>query len=98
MWSVNVAGGSAVSVFVSGVLGLWIQTILPKAHTSDRSRDIIGGIVGLLTLLLALVLGLLMAAPICKRSNCNCFQLGGHLPNRWETCRRAARRSHSLSA
>src|SRR5271155_4020609 len=60
MTSVNVAASAAVLVFVSGILGLWVQTLLPEAHTSDRSRDIIGGVVGLLTLLLALVLGLLI--------------------------------------
>src|SRR6201996_1282568 len=60
MISIDVAAGAAAAVFVSGVFGLWVQTILPEAHTSDRSRDIIGGVVGLLTLLLALVLGLLI--------------------------------------
>src|SRR5271155_545655 len=60
MTSVNVAGGAAVLVFVSGTVGLFIQSFLPESHTSDRSRDIIGGVVGLLTLLLALVLGLLI--------------------------------------
>lgn len=60
MPSVNVAAGAALLVFVSGVVGLWVQTRLPESHTSDRSRDIIGGVVGLLTLLLALVLGLLI--------------------------------------
>ena len=60
MPSVDVAAGAAVSVFLCGLLGLWVQSLLPEAHTSDRSRDIIGGVVGLLTLLLALVLGLLI--------------------------------------
>jgi hypothetical protein len=60
MPSVNVAAGAAVSVFLCGLFGLWVQSLLPEAHTSDRSRDIIGGVVGLLTLLLALVLGLLI--------------------------------------
>ena len=32
----------------------------PRLHTAERSRDMIGGVVGLLTLLLALVLGLLI--------------------------------------
>ena len=60
MTSVNVAVGAAVLVLLSGVVGLYIQSLLPESHTSDRSRDIIGGVVGLLTLLLALVLGLLI--------------------------------------
>ena len=60
MLSLTVAGGAALAMLASGVLGLLLQRWLPEAHTSDRSRDIIGGVVGLLTLLLALVLGLLI--------------------------------------
>src|SRR5271170_6793276 len=60
MMSVKVAAGAGALIFVSGILGLYVQRLLPEAHTSDRSRDIIGGVVGLLTLLLALVLGLLI--------------------------------------
>jgi len=44
----------------SGLLGLLLQRWLPEHHTTERSRDMIGGVVGLLTLLLALVLGLLI--------------------------------------
>jgi hypothetical protein len=60
MLSLSVAGGAGVAMIFCGVLGLILQRVLPEAHTSDRSRDIIGGVVGLLTLLLALVLGLLI--------------------------------------
>ncbi len=60
MVSVFVTTAAAAAIFASGVLGLTLQKALPEAHTSDRSRDIIGGVVGLLTLLLALVLGLLI--------------------------------------
>jgi drug/metabolite transporter (DMT)-like permease len=60
MLSVSVAGGACAAMVVCGVVGLLLQKALPEAHTSDRSRDIIGGVVGLLTLLLALVLGLLI--------------------------------------
>ena len=60
MLSLTVAGGAAVAMLASGLLGLLLQRKLPEAHTSDRSRDIIGGVVGLVTLLLALVLGLLI--------------------------------------
>jgi hypothetical protein len=42
--------------------GLYLQTLLPEGHTSDRSRDMIGAIVGLLSLLLALVLGTLIGS------------------------------------
>jgi hypothetical protein len=60
MLSPVVAIGVAVLMFASGVLGLLLQRKLADHHTSDRSRDMIGGVVGLLTLLLALVLGLLI--------------------------------------
>jgi hypothetical protein len=60
MFSIAVAVGAAVLMFASGVLGLYLQKLLAEHHTSDRSRDMIGGVVGLLTLLLALVLGLLI--------------------------------------
>src|ERR1700689_808390 len=60
MDSIAVAVGVAVLMFISGVLGLYLQRRLAEHHTSARSRDIIGGVVGLLPLLLALVLGLLI--------------------------------------
>lgn len=60
MFSLVVAIGAAALMIVSGVAGLALQRLLPERHTSDRSRDMIGGVVGLITLLLALVLGLLI--------------------------------------
>jgi hypothetical protein len=47
-------------IVASGGVGLLLQRQLADHHTSERSRDMIGGVVGLLTLLLALVLGLLI--------------------------------------
>jgi hypothetical protein len=47
-------------IAASGLAGLLLQKGLAERHTSERSRDMIGGVVGLLTLLLALVLGLLI--------------------------------------
>jgi hypothetical protein len=60
MTSIAVVPGVALLMFASGALGLFLQKRLAEHHTSDRSRDMIGGVVGLLTLLLALVLGLLI--------------------------------------
>src|SRR5271163_3690245 len=60
MVSIAVAALVAGMIFVSGVVGLLLQKALPKTHTSDRSRDMIGSVVGTTTLLLALVLGLLI--------------------------------------
>ncbi len=52
----------AALAFAFGVVGLYLQKLLPDHHTSDRSRDMIGAIVGLISLLLALVLGTLVGS------------------------------------
>jgi hypothetical protein len=52
----------AVAAFSFGVAGLYPQKLLPEPHTADRSRDMIGAIVGLISLLLALVLGTLVGS------------------------------------
>src|SRR5208282_524418 len=50
----------AAAVFVGGVAGLLLQRRLPEEFTTGGPRDMIGAVVGLLTLLSALVLGLLI--------------------------------------
>jgi hypothetical protein len=60
MSSLHVAFATWVAVLSAGLLGLVLSRVLPEAHTSDRSRDILGGSVGMMSLLLALVLGLLI--------------------------------------
>jgi hypothetical protein len=50
----------AVAIFVAGLLGFALQRVLPEHHTTGGSRDMIGAVVGLLTLLCALVTGLLV--------------------------------------
>jgi hypothetical protein len=60
MSSFQVAAIAWIAVLASGLAGLAFARLLPVAHTSDRSRDILGGVVGLMSLLLALVLGLLI--------------------------------------
>jgi hypothetical protein len=60
MSSLTIALFVGVLIAVSGMVGLTLQRLLPDGHTAERSRDMIGGVVGLLTLLLALVLGLLI--------------------------------------
>jgi ABC-type antimicrobial peptide transport system permease subunit len=62
MWTVWLCIGVAAAAFLSGVAGLYLQKLLPEPHTSDRSRDMIGAIVGLISLLLALVLGTLIGS------------------------------------
>jgi hypothetical protein len=48
------------TVFASGAVGFVLQHMLPERYTTGASRDMIGAVVGLLTLLSALVLGLLI--------------------------------------
>lgn len=62
MTTVLLCIGVAVMAFAAGVVGLFLQKLLPEPHTSDRSRDMIGAIVGLISLLLALVLGTLIGS------------------------------------
>ena len=50
----------AAAVFAAGLLGLFLQRLLPEHHTSGGSRDMIAAVLGLLTLLCALVTGLLV--------------------------------------
>ena len=54
------AFGVAVAVFAGGAIGLILQRLLPESFTTGGPRDMIGAVVGLLTLLSALVLGLLI--------------------------------------
>ena len=49
-----------VAVFAGGSLGLILHRVLPEKHLTGGPNDMIGAIVGLLTLLSALVLGLLI--------------------------------------
>jgi hypothetical protein len=49
-----------ILTFGSGMLGLYLQKRLPKEHMSSGSRDMILAVIGLVTLLLALVLGTLV--------------------------------------
>src|SRR6516164_250134 len=49
-----------VAVFAGGLIGLVLQRALSEKHPTGPSRDMIGAIVGLLTLLCALVTGLLI--------------------------------------
>ena len=60
MNSFAVAAAVWALITLSGLLGLYLKTRLAAHYTTELSRDMIGGVVGLLTLLLALVLGLLI--------------------------------------
>jgi hypothetical protein len=58
--SILVAISVAVLTFGSGILGLYFQKRVPQEHMSGGSRDMILAVIGLVTLLLALVLGTLV--------------------------------------
>ena len=60
MSSIALAVAVAVVTFASGLLGLALQKRLPQTHLSAESKDMIRAVIGLLTLLLALVLGALV--------------------------------------
>jgi hypothetical protein len=60
MTTIWISLGAAVLIFVFGMFGLVLQQLLPEPHTTDRSLAMIGAIVGLFSLLLALVLGTLI--------------------------------------
>ena len=51
-----------ILTFTGGVLGLYLQRLLPDEHSVEKSRDMIGSVMGLVTLLLALVLGTIVGS------------------------------------
>jgi hypothetical protein len=57
---ISIAAG--VLAFSFGVLGLFLRRLLPERHISMGSKEMIGAIMGLVSLLLALVLGTLVGS------------------------------------
>jgi hypothetical protein len=62
MNSIAIALCVAAIVFAGGTVGLLLQRALPETHTTGAPGDMIRAVVGLLTLLSALVAGLLISA------------------------------------
>jgi len=60
--NVLISLGVGVLTFGFGYLGMWLQKLLPESHMTSGSREMIGAIMGLITLLLALVLGTLVGS------------------------------------
>jgi hypothetical protein len=60
MSSFLVAAVVLAVVFAGGAIGLQLQRVLPEGCTTGGARDMIGAVNGLVTLLLALVLGLMI--------------------------------------
>jgi hypothetical protein len=62
MRSVIISVAVGLLAFSIGLVGLYLKRRLPERHMSTGSRDMIGAIMGLLSLLLALVLGILVGS------------------------------------
>jgi hypothetical protein len=62
MRSVIISVAVGLLSFAIGLIGLYLKRRLPERHMSTGSRDMIGAIMGLLSLLLALVLGILVGS------------------------------------
>ena len=62
MQSVIVSAAVGLLAFAMGLVGLYLKRHLPERQLSTGSRDMIGAIIGLLSLLLALVLGILVGS------------------------------------
>jgi hypothetical protein len=56
----KIALAVGLAIFVGGAIGLTLQRFLPDSFTTGGPRDMIGAVVGLLTLLSALTMGLLI--------------------------------------
>jgi hypothetical protein len=60
MVTLTLAAITFAIVFAGGTIGIELQRALPESYTTGGVRDMTGAVVGLVTLLLALVLGLLI--------------------------------------
>jgi hypothetical protein len=57
MTAVWVAIAVTLLTFGGGLIGFYVQRLLPDKHSVDKSRGMIGSVIGLVTLLLGFVLG-----------------------------------------
>ena len=62
MTTVSISIAVGVLTFGMGMFGLFLHRLLPERHMSRSSKEIIGAIMGLVSLLLALVLGTLVGS------------------------------------
>jgi hypothetical protein len=62
MQSVIISVAVGLLAFAMGLVGLYLKGRLPERRMSVGSRDMIGAIMGLLSLLLALVLGIVVGS------------------------------------
>lgn len=62
MTTILISIAIAVVTFAGGYIGLGMRKLLPEQHSVDNSREMIGSVMGLVTLLLALVLGTIVGS------------------------------------
>ena len=62
MSAISIAIVIVILTFAGGLAGLYLQKMLPDQHSVEKSRDMIGAVMGLVTLLLALVLGTIVGS------------------------------------
>ena len=62
MTAIIISVGVGILTFGLELFGLFLQKLLPENHMTTGARDMIGAIMGLVTLLLALVLGTLVGS------------------------------------
>ncbi len=62
MTSTSLSVAVGLVTFGLGMLGLYLRRLLPERHMSTGSKEMIGAIMGLVSLLLALVLGTLVGS------------------------------------
>jgi hypothetical protein len=62
MTTILISLAVAVLAFGAGIVGLYLHKLLPEQHSVENSRDMIGSVIGLVTLLLALVLGTIVGS------------------------------------
>ncbi len=60
--NLSIAVAVGLLTFGFGFLGMQLQKLLPESHMTSGARDMIGAVMGLITLLLALVLGTLVGS------------------------------------
>src|SRR5579862_4136866 len=60
--TILICASVGVLTFGLGIFGMLLQRLLPEHHMSSGSRELIGAIIGLVSLLLALVLGTLVGS------------------------------------
>jgi len=62
MGDLAVGGIVFVCIFGGALFGMYLETVLPKQHLSDKSKEVIRVAMGMLATLSALVVGLLIAS------------------------------------